>query len=172
MTDRDAQKWCPVHKCPIHYCSCSGPAYGTAPASGELPEPERYHWCSSGMQHDIPSFNGEVLPIDARQQFVKSDHHDALAAEAEGLRGELQQSQDIRADLTTMLELLAKNLGVEGEPHQSFNERLLEESSRLTQRLAEAYACIEKGRLICGDYPVSKWEREHAAPIAASRGQT
>lgn len=39
---------------------------------------------------------------------------------------ELQQSEDMRADLEVMLDLVAKHLGVDPEPHQTWRDRLLE----------------------------------------------
>lgn len=46
----------------------------------------------------------------------------------ETLRAELEQERDIRATREIILSLVADGLGVEHEPHQTFDERLLEAS--------------------------------------------
>ena len=87
-----------------------------------------------------PALGAEELPVNellSEQQQLKnsieSDYYQELASffkykqvEIENLQKELTMVNDIRGDLTNIIEVIAENLGVAQEPHQTFNERLIE----------------------------------------------
>jgi uncharacterized small protein (DUF1192 family) len=93
----------------------------------------------------------EVLRDHDLTKYAKHPRQDyilALADEIERLQAELQQSQDIRSDRETHIELVRQSLGVETEPHQTFWERLLEAAEHAPQeieRLKRSLARYEQG---------------------------
>jgi hypothetical protein len=56
-----------------------------------------------------------------------------LAADYDQLTAELQQSRDIREDMGLLLTMLSQRLGVSQEPHQTWNDRILEAASRVAE---------------------------------------
>ena len=56
-----------------------------------------------------------------------------------------EQSQEIRADMETMLSMIAKAVDVAEEPHQTWNERLLERIDQFKVALIER----DNGKILC-----------------------
>lgn len=106
---------------------------------------------------------------------------------ARTLEAELEQERDIRSTREIMLTLVADGLGIDHEPHQTFDERLLEASCKGQQSetvpttdAARWKFCMEHGfpkacwnpercvsyfyvRADCGDDAVFEWDTPEKA---------
>ena len=75
---------------------------------------------------------------DSRQLTRESaDLLEANAAEIAELRAENEQHMDIRSDMDCLLAWIASTLGVESEPHQTWQERLMERVGKLALAAVE-----------------------------------
>ena len=66
-----------------------------------------------------------------------ADLLEANAAEIAELRAENEQHMDIRSDMDCLLAWIASTLGVESEPHQTWQERLMERVGKLALAAVE-----------------------------------
>ena len=71
---------------------------------------------------------------------------EANAAEIAELRAENEQHMDIRSDMDCLLAWIASTLGVESEPHQTWQERLMERVGKLALAAEIARGVIKDTR--------------------------
>ena len=78
-------------------------------------------------------------------KLCQKEEIEQLTAALEQAQAELQQSQDIRSDMECILSMIAKAVDVTDEPHQTWNERLLERIDQLKAALIER----DNGQIRC-----------------------
>lgn len=87
--------------------------------------PATYYVCEHGMRVDFYCRDCEMVAFRSHVPRLLKDRRE-LRAKVELLESDIQAERDMKDDARNLILLIAESLGVEYEPHQTFNERLLE----------------------------------------------